>query len=123
MVTQESRGTIVTIASIAALIPEVGSLAYSVSKAGVWMLTKMAAMQLASEGIRVNAIGPGFIETNMTNIINVIPDAQQRVLEQVPMKRFGKPSEIAGVAVFLASDDASYVTGELFLADGGYYAH
>ncbi len=123
MVTQENGGAIITIASIASLIPEVGTLAYSVSKAGVWMLTKMAAMQLASEGIRVNAIGPGFIETNMTSLLNALPDAHSKILEQVPMRRFGQPREIAGVAVFLASEDASYVTGELYIADGGYYAH
>jgi NAD(P)-dependent dehydrogenase (short-subunit alcohol dehydrogenase family) len=123
MVTQETGGSIVTIASIAALIPEVGTLAYSVSKAGVWMLTKMAAMQLASEGIRVNAIGPGFVETNMTSIIKTLPDGPQKILEQVPMRRFGQPREIAHVALFLASDEASYVTGELFIADGGYYSH
>ena len=123
MVAQGSGGSIVTIASIAALAPEVGTLAYSVSKAGVWMLTKMAAMSLASEGIRVNAIGPGYIETNMTAIIKTLPDRPDQLLEQVPMRRFGQPREIADVALFLASDEASYVTGELLLADGGFYTH
>lgn len=123
MVSQPGGGSIVTIASIAALAGEAGSLAYSVSKAGVWMVTKMAATALAAEGVRVNAIGPGYIDTNMTKIIATIPDFSQKLLDQVPMRRFGKPSEIASVALFLASDEASYVTGELFIADGGYYTH
>jgi NAD(P)-dependent dehydrogenase (short-subunit alcohol dehydrogenase family) len=123
MVDQPGGGSIVTIASIAALAGEAGSLAYSVSKAGVWMVTKMAAVALASEGVRVNAIGPGYIETNMTKIIGSIPDFEAKLMEQVPMRRFGKPSEIASVALFLASDEASYVTGELFIADGGYFTH
>ncbi len=123
MVSQPNGGSIVTIASIAALAGEAGSLAYSVSKAGVWMVTKMAAVALAAEGVRVNAIGPGYIETNMTKIIGSIPDFEKQLLDQVPMHRFGKPSEIANVALFLASDEASYVTGELFIADGGYFTH
>ena len=104
-------------------MPEVGSLAYSVSKAGVWMLTKMAAMVLAAEGVRVNAVGPGFIETNMTKIISAVPERPDQILQSVPMKRFGQPREIADVALFLASDEASYVTGELLIADGGFYTH
>lgn len=123
MVQQETGGSIVTVASIAALVPEVGSLAYSVSKAGVWMVTKMAALALGSSGVRVNAIGPGFIETNMTRIINEFPDRTAKILEAVPMRRFGQPREIADVGLFLASDEASYVTGELFIADGGFYTH
>jgi NAD(P)-dependent dehydrogenase (short-subunit alcohol dehydrogenase family) len=123
MAAQASGGSIVTIASIAALVPEVGTLAYSVSKAGVWMLTKMAAMSLAAEGIRVNAIGPGYIETNMTHIIQTLPERPDQLLQQVPMRRFGKPREIADVALFLASDESSYVTGELIVADGGFYTH
>jgi NAD(P)-dependent dehydrogenase (short-subunit alcohol dehydrogenase family) len=123
MVQQPTGGSIVTVASIAALVPEVGSLAYSVSKAGVWMVTKMAALALGSSGVRVNAIGPGFIETNMTRIINEFPERTAKILEAVPMRRFGQPREIADVALFLASDEASYVTGELFIADGGFYTH
>jgi 3-oxoacyl-[acyl-carrier protein] reductase len=119
----QGGGAIVTIASIAALAGEAGSLAYSVSKAGVWMLTKMAASALATEGVRVNAIGPGYIDTNMTKIIGTIPEFAGKLLDQIPMRRFGAPPEIANVALFLASDEASYVTGELFIADGGFYTH
>lgn len=123
MVAQGTGGSIVTIASIAALVPEVGTLAYSVSKAGVWMVTKMAAMSLAPKGIRVNAIGPGYVETNMTHIISASAERAAKLLESVPMGRFGQPREIADVALFLASDEASYVTGELMIADGGFYTH
>jgi NAD(P)-dependent dehydrogenase (short-subunit alcohol dehydrogenase family) len=123
MITQESGGSIVTVASIAALVPEVGTLAYSVSKAGVWMVTKMAALALGSSGVRVNAIGPGFTDTNMTKIISALPERPAQLMEQIPMRRFGQPREIADVALFLASDEASYVTGELLIADGGFYTH
>lgn len=121
MVTQETGGSIITVASIAALAPEVGTLPYSVSKAGVWMLTKMAALSLASEGVRVNAVAPGYIETNMTKIIGAVPERPAQLLEQVPMRRFGRPREIADAALFLASDEASYLTGELIAVDGGFF--
>ncbi len=123
MVENPRGGAIVTIGSIASLVPEVGTLAYSVSKAGVWMLTKMASMALAPKGVRVNAIGPGFIETNMTAIIGANPDRPFQLMNQIPMGRFGQPREIADLALFLASDEASYVTGELMIADGGFYTH
>jgi NAD(P)-dependent dehydrogenase (short-subunit alcohol dehydrogenase family) len=114
-------GSIITLASIAAKQPEAGTPAYSVSKAGVWMLTKFAAKTLAATGIRVNAIGPGFIETNMTALVKAIPQLEDRFMAQVPMSRFGTPLEIANTALFLASDESSYTTGEIFHVDGGFY--
>ncbi len=114
-------GSIVTLASIAAKQPEAGPIVYAVSKAGVWMLTKSAARSLAPAGIRVNAIGPGYIDTNMTAIIREIPDAESLVLAQVPMGRMGTPQEVAAAALFLASDESSYFTGEILHPDGGYY--
>ena len=117
-----SKGaSIVTIASIAGKTPEAGTPSYSVSKAGVWMLTKFASMVLSPAGIRVNAIGPGFIETNMTAIVQAIPELSQRFLAAVPMGRMGTADEIAATAAFIASDDASYTTGEIFHVDGGFY--
>jgi NAD(P)-dependent dehydrogenase (short-subunit alcohol dehydrogenase family) len=113
-------GSIVTIASIAAKLPEAGTPAYGVSKAGVWMLTKKAATVFAAHGIRVNAIGPGFIETNMTAIIREL-GMQERFLNMIPMGRMGTPREIANTALFLASDEASYFTGEILHPDGGVY--
>ena len=114
-------GSIITLASIAGKQPEAGTPAYSVSKAGVWMLTKFAAKTLAAAGIRVNAIGPGFIDTNMTAVVRAIPQLEDRFMGQVPMGRFGTPQEIADTALFLASDESSYTTGEIFHVDGGFY--
>ncbi len=122
MVDSGKGGAIITIASIAAKDPDAGPLAYTVSKAGVWMLTKKLARMLAGARIRVNAIGPGFIETNMTAIINMLPaDRTEQLMSRIPLGRVGQPTEIASVAAFLASDDASYVTGELIHPDGGWY--
>ena len=115
------RGSMITIASIAAKVPEAGTPSYGVSKAGVWMLTKQAARALAPVGIRVNAIGPGFIETNMTRILHEIPEAEERIMANIPMGRMGTPREIANTALFLASDESSYFTGEILHPDGGFY--
>ena len=114
--------SLITIASIGAKHPDAGSPQYGVSKAGVWWLTKKLARELVGEGIRVNSIGPGFIETNMTAIMQFMPDAaQQHLYSQIPMGRMGKPVEIAHAALFLASDEASYFTGEILHPDGGFY--
>jgi NAD(P)-dependent dehydrogenase (short-subunit alcohol dehydrogenase family) len=116
-------GRIITIASIAAKDPDAGPLPYTVSKAGVWMLTKKSARQLAGANIRVNAIGPGFIETNMTALIKMLPEETARAgyLGKIPMGRVGQPSEIASVALFLASSESSYMTGEILHPDGGWF--
>jgi NAD(P)-dependent dehydrogenase (short-subunit alcohol dehydrogenase family) len=115
-------GSIITIASVAAKHPDAGPTAYTVSKAGVWMLTKKASRELAAAGIRVNAIGPGYIDTNMTKLINFLPVERRTQLDNnIPMGRRGAPSEVASVALFLASDDASYVTGTIVHPDGGYF--
>jgi NAD(P)-dependent dehydrogenase (short-subunit alcohol dehydrogenase family) len=114
-------GSIVTIASVAAKRPEAGPSAYGVSKAGVWMLTKIAANQLAPFGIRVNSIGPGYIRTNMTSALSELPGVNDMLMQWTPMGRAGEPREVANVALFLASDEASYVTGELIHPDGGFY--
>jgi NAD(P)-dependent dehydrogenase (short-subunit alcohol dehydrogenase family) len=114
-------GSIITLASIASKQPEAGTPSYSVSKAGVWMLTKFAAKSLATAGIRVNAIGPGFIETNMTAVVSAIPQLWDRFLPHIPMARMGTTAEIANTALFLASDESSYTTGEIFHVDGGFY--
>ena len=122
MVDLQRPGSIVTIASVAAKNPDAGPLAYTVSKAGVWMLTKKAARELAGANIRVNAIGPGFIETNMTQILSMLPeDRRAQMAGNIPMGRLGQPDEVAKVALFLASDEASYVTGTIIHPDGGFF--
>jgi NAD(P)-dependent dehydrogenase (short-subunit alcohol dehydrogenase family) len=114
--------SLVTIASIGAKHPDAGAFAYGCSKAGVWYLTKKLARELAGEGIRVNSIGPGFIETNMTALMQFMPEGTtQHLLREIPMGRMGRPVEIANTALFLASDEASYFTGELLHPDGGFY--
>lgn len=116
-------GSIVTVASVAAKHPDAGPLAYTTSKAGVWMLTKKAARMLGPAGIRVNAIGPGFIETHMTAVFDLIPEEERkaRFEDTIPLRRKGRPDEIADAAVYLASDESSYVTGTIIHPDGGYY--
>ena len=118
---EQKSGAIVTIASIAAKRPEAGPGAYSVSKAAVWMLTKWLATDLAGAGVRVNAIGPGFIDTNMTKGLLENDMIKQMVMMQVPLGRAGSPEDVANAALFLASDEASYITGEILHPDGGFY--
>lgn len=121
MVEAGTKGSIVTIASIAARDPLWGSPSYPVSKAGVWMLTKNASRTLAPLGIRINAIGPGFIETNMTAALTEVDDINNMILAMTPMGRKGTPEEVANVALFLASAEASFVTGQLIHPDGGWF--
>ena len=117
-----SPGSIVTIASIAAKNPNAGPIAYTASKAGVWMLTKKLATLLAGANIRVNAIGPGYIETNMTQGIEMMSPEQHAVfMANIPLGHRGQPSDIAATAAFLCSDDAGYFTGEILHPAGGYF--
>ncbi len=92
-----------------------------VSKAGVWMLTKVLALELAGAGIRVNAIGPGYIETPMTAMLQNDQSRRQQALAMVPMKRLGEPLDVANTALFLASDEAGFFTGEILFPDGGMF--
>ncbi|MER3419688.1 MAG: NAD(P)-dependent oxidoreductase, partial [Chloroflexota bacterium] len=113
-------GAIVNIASVAAKLPLPGG-AYSISKAGVWMLTKVLANELAPAGIRVNAIGPGFIETPMTAALRADEGRSRWALGLTPMRRYGTPEEVAATALFLCSDEASYFTGEMLHPAGGMF--
>ncbi|MET3646573.1 SDR family NAD(P)-dependent oxidoreductase [Phyllobacterium ifriqiyense] len=114
-----NAGSIVNMSSINAVVGLPEQIAYSVSKGGVSQLTKVMALSLAPYGIRVNAIGPGSIKTQMLDTVNSDMAAKQRILSRTPLGRVGEPSEIAAVAAFLASDDASYITGQTIYADGG----
>ncbi|MYZ48135.1 SDR family NAD(P)-dependent oxidoreductase [Propylenella binzhouense] len=112
-------GCIINMSSVNAVFAIPNQVPYSVSKGGVSQLTKVMALALAPYGIRVNAIGPGSINTEMLAATMQDKDARRRVLSRTPLGRLGEPAEIAGVAAFLASDDASYVTGQTVYADGG----
>jgi NAD(P)-dependent dehydrogenase (short-subunit alcohol dehydrogenase family) len=120
MTEHKRGGSIINLASIMSKMPST-SAPYSVSKAGVWMLTKCLAQELATQGIRVNAIGPGFIETPMTAAIRADSARSSWAMSVTPMGRYGKPEEIASTALFLASDEASYFTGELLHPSGGVF--
>jgi NAD(P)-dependent dehydrogenase (short-subunit alcohol dehydrogenase family) len=122
MLAAGTKGSIVTIGSIASKVPDAGPFAYVLSKSAVWMLTKKAARMLAPAGIRVNSIGPGFIETNMTAVIDLAPEElRQQLIDAIPLGRKGAPVDIANAALFLATDESSYFTGEMLHPDGGFF--
>ncbi|MFZ2025627.1 MAG: 3-oxoacyl-ACP reductase family protein [Microgenomates group bacterium] len=99
-----------------------GAVNYCASKGGVVSLTEALADEFAQHGITVNAIGPGFIETEMTEAVKQMPDFYNTLIARIPMKRFGKAEEIAATVVYLASDEASYTTGATLYIDGGWTA-
>lgn len=116
---QQRYGRIINMASVVGVYGNAGQANYSASKAGLIGLTKTAAKELASRGITVNAIAPGFIETDMTASLS--EKARNAMLNQVPMGRAGQPGDIASVVAFLASEGASYITGQVIHVSGGMY--
>jgi len=112
-------GAIINMSSVNAVFAIANQVPYSISKGGMNQLTKVMALSLAPYGIRVNAIGPGSIMTKILESVASDEAATNRILSRTPLGRIGDPSEIASVASFLASDDASYVTGQTIYADGG----
>jgi 3-oxoacyl-[acyl-carrier protein] reductase len=116
---QQRFGRIINIASVVGVTGNVGQANYSASKAGLIGLTKTAAKELASRGITVNAIAPGFIETDMTAAMS--DKARNAMLDQIPLKRAGYPKDVASVVAFLASEAASYITGQVIHVSGGMY--
>jgi glucose 1-dehydrogenase len=115
-------GTIVNMSSINARVAIPNQVPYCVSKGGVDQLTKVMALSLAAYGIRVNAIGPGSIMTDILKGVAADQEARNRLLSRTPLRRIGDPDEVAAVAAFLASDEASYLTGETIYVDGGRLA-
>ena len=112
-------GAIINLSSINAVVAIPNQLPYCVSKGGIDQLTKVMALALAPHGIRVNAIGPGSIMTDILKAVATDMDAKRRILARTPLGRIGEPDEIASIAVFLASQEASYITGHTIYADGG----
>ena len=115
-------GAIVNMASINSTVAIANQVPYSVSKGGLLQLTRTMALALAPYGIRVNAIGPGSIMTEILSAVATDAEAKRRILSRTPLGRIGEPDEVASVAAFLASDDASYITGEIIYVDGGRLA-
>lgn len=119
MIEKRLRGAVINMSSVQAVIGTPGHLAYVTAKGGLSQLTKMAAIALAPHGVRVNAIGPGSIRTELLNTAVADEATRRTLLARTPMGRFGEPEEIASVALFLASPLASYITGQTIYADGG----
>lgn len=114
-----ARGSIIVVSSIGAFKATIGNPAYAASKAGAVQLVRTLALAWAGEGIRVNGIAPSLVETKMTKVTMDHPDRREKALAKIPLGRFGTVEEMAGVAVFLASPLAGFVTGQTIVADGG----
>ncbi|HOQ16591.1 MAG TPA: 3-oxoacyl-[acyl-carrier-protein] reductase [Defluviitaleaceae bacterium] len=114
---KQKSGRIINISSIIGLIGNIGQINYAAAKAGLHGITKSAAKELASRGITVNAIAPGFIESDMTNTL--ADKYKEAIIKAIPLGRIGKAKEVADLVCFLASEEASYITGQIICVDGG----
>ncbi|AEF81500.1 3-oxoacyl-[acyl-carrier-protein] reductase [Leadbettera azotonutricia] len=112
-------GSIINMSSVVGIHGNGGQANYSASKAGLIGLTKSLAQEVASRGVRVNAIAPGFIASDMTNAMAA--EAKEKTIEHIPLKRIGQPEDIAEAALFLASASSSYITGQIIAVDGGMF--
>ncbi len=119
---KNNGGNLVNIASTAGVTGVPRAPAYCASKAGVILLTKSLALEWAKHSIRVNAIAPHYLETNLTSGLRSSEEMHRKIVKQVPMRRFGKVSELIGAAIYLSSDASSYTTGAILTVDGGYLA-
>jgi len=116
---KQRSGKIINMSSVVGLMGNAGQLNYSASKAGLIGLTKSASKEFASRGITCNAVAPGYIETEMT--ANLPEEVKEGFLQAIPLKRPGKPSDVAAAVLFFASDAANYITGQIIKVDGGLY--
>ena len=114
---KKRSGNIINISSVVGLIGNIGQVNYAASKAGVIGMTKSLAREYAARNIRVNAIAPGFIDTDMTESLSA--ELKEKIVNNIPLNALGKPEDIADMVVFLASDKAKYVTGQVIAVDGG----
>ena len=114
---KQKSGKIINISSIVGVVGNAGQVNYAAAKAGIIGLTKATAKELASRGITVNAVAPGFIQSDMTDILS--PKVKEGILNTIPLKRIGKTEDVANITAFLASPEADYVTGQVINVDGG----
>jgi len=114
---KQRSGKIINITSVSGVSGNVGQANYAAAKAGVIGLTKTAARELAPRGINVNAVAPGYIETDMTDVLS--DDVKTQILNTVPLKRFGKADDVANLVAFLASENSDFITGQIMHVDGG----
>ncbi|MFC1933574.1 SDR family NAD(P)-dependent oxidoreductase [Chloroflexota bacterium] len=118
---EHGGGKIINVASVDGFRPEVNIGAYAISKAGVIMVTKVMAVELAQYNIRVNTVAPGNVHTRLGDSrFEVVPEFEEEMLKRTPLKRIGEPEEIADAMIYLASDASRYVTGQTFIVDGGF---
>jgi NAD(P)-dependent dehydrogenase (short-subunit alcohol dehydrogenase family) len=120
MIAQGNGGAIVNVASLNSRVPMFFGVAYSAAKAGVVMLGQSGALELAEHGIRVSTVSPGLTETPLVSSLTSVPEANAAYMDRIPLKRAATPDDIAAAALFLASDDAAYVTGANLFVDGGW---